>query len=76
MGGNVWEWMEDCWSDEYGPKTPANGAPYGDGNCDGHVRRGGSWEDYPGDIRAAARVGGNTDDQSWGDGFRVAREME
>jgi formylglycine-generating enzyme required for sulfatase activity len=76
MHGNVWEWMEDCWSDEYGPKTPANGAPYGDGNCDGHVMRGGSWEDYPGDVRAAARVGGDTDDQSWGDGFRVAREME
>ena len=76
MHGNVWEWLEDCWSEEYGPKTPANGAPYGNGNCDGRVMRGGSWEDYPGDIRAAARVGSNTDDQSWADGFRVARAME
>jgi formylglycine-generating enzyme required for sulfatase activity len=76
MHGNVWEWIEDCWSEEYTAATPANGAPYLKGNCSGRVMRGGSWEDYPGDIRAAARVGSNTDDQSWADGFRVARTME
>ena len=31
---------------------------------------------YPGDIRAAARVGSNTDEQYWSDGLRVARAME
>jgi formylglycine-generating enzyme required for sulfatase activity len=76
MHGNVWEWLEDCWSDEYGAATPADGAPFGNGNCDGRVMRGGSWEDYPGDIRSSARVGNNRDDQSWSDGFRVARAME
>jgi formylglycine-generating enzyme required for sulfatase activity len=76
MHGNVWEWLEDCWSDEYTAATPANGAPYGNGNCDGRVMRGGSWEDYAGDIRSSARVGSNTDEQSWSDGFRVARGME
>jgi formylglycine-generating enzyme required for sulfatase activity len=55
MHGNVWEWTEDCWSDEYTADTPANGAPYLGDNCGGRVMRGGSWEDYPGDIRAAAR---------------------
>jgi formylglycine-generating enzyme required for sulfatase activity len=76
MHGNVWEWLEDCWSEEYTAASPANGAPYRGGNCAGRVMRGGSWEDYPGDLRAAARVGSNTDDQSWADGFRVARAME
>jgi formylglycine-generating enzyme required for sulfatase activity len=76
MHGNVWEWIEDCWSEEYTAATPANGAPYVKGNCAGRVMRGGSWEDYPGDIRAAARVGSNTDDQSWADGFRVAQTMQ
>ena len=76
MHGNVWEWVDDCWSEEYTAATPANGAPFRNGNCSGRVMRGGSWEDYPGDIRAAARVGSNTDDLSWSDGFRVARAME
>jgi formylglycine-generating enzyme required for sulfatase activity len=81
MHGNVWEWIEDCWADEYTAATPADGMPYGSAsnpevNCDGRVMRGGSWEDYPGDIRSSARVGNNRDDQSWSDGFRVARAME
>jgi formylglycine-generating enzyme required for sulfatase activity len=38
--------------------------------------RGGSWEDYPGDVRAAARIGSNKEDQTWSDGFRVARAAE
>ncbi len=73
MHGNVWEWVEDCWSDEYTAATPANGAPFLGADCGGRVMRGGSWEDYPGDVRAAARVGSGTDEQSWADGFRVAR---
>lgn len=74
--GNVWEWTEDCWSDEYAPDAPANGSPYLRANCGGRVLRGGSWEDYPGDIRAAARVGSNAEEPSWSDGFRVARSLD
>jgi formylglycine-generating enzyme required for sulfatase activity len=73
MHGNVWEWIEDCWSDEYSADTPADGRPYLRPNCGGHVMRGGSWEDYAGDVRSAARVGSGNDEQSWADGFRVAR---
>jgi len=76
MHGNVWEWMEDCWSDEYGADLPANGAPYLRADCGGRVMRGGSWEDYSGDIRAAARVASGAEEQSWSDGIRVARSME
>jgi formylglycine-generating enzyme required for sulfatase activity len=76
MHGNVWEWMEDCFSDGYGDDAPKNGAPYMKPECGGHVLRGGSWEDYAGDVRAAARVGSSRDEQSWSDGFRVARSVE
>ena len=75
MHGNVWEWIEDCWSDEYTAATPADGKPFVKANCGGHVMRGGSWEDYPGDVRSAARVGSGSDEQSWADGFRVARAV-
>ncbi len=76
MHGNVWEWVEDCWSDEYTAATPANGAPFLGANCAGRVLRGGSWEDYAGDVRAAARVASNKEDQTWSDGFRVVRSIE
>jgi len=76
MHGNVWEWIEDCWSDEYTAESPADGAPLLRENCQGHVMRGGSWEDYAGDNRAAARVGAFTDDAFPSDGIRVARSAE
>jgi len=76
MHGNVWEWVEDCWSDEYGTATPADGKPFLGANCGGRVLRGGSWEDYAGDIRAAARVASNKEDQTWSDGFRVVRAAD
>jgi formylglycine-generating enzyme required for sulfatase activity len=75
MHGNVWEWVEDCWTDEYGPASPKDGRPVAKGDCGGHVLRGGSWEDYAGDIRAAARVASETADHSWSDGIRVARDL-
>ena len=75
MHGNVWEWIEDCWSDEYSAANPSDGKPYVKAGCGGHVMRGGSWEDYAGEARSAARVGSGTDEQSWADGFRVARAV-
>ena len=76
MHGNVWEWVEDCWSDEYTAEMPTDGKPFLGANCEGRVLRGGSWEDYSGDVRAAARVASNREDQTWSDGFRVAVTFE
>ena len=76
MHGNVWEWVEDCWSDEYTPAHPADGKPFLGANCEGRVLRGGSWEDYAGDVRASARVASSREDATWSDGFRVARSIE
>jgi formylglycine-generating enzyme required for sulfatase activity len=76
MHGNAWEWVEDCWSDEYTAAHPADGKPFLGANCSGRVMRGGSWEDYGGDVRAAARIGNGKEEQTWSDGFRVARSLD
>jgi len=75
MQGNVWEWVQDCWNDEYGPSLPRDGKPALTGDCAGRVLRGGSWEDGAADVRAAARVASAVGDRSWSDGIRVAREF-
>jgi formylglycine-generating enzyme required for sulfatase activity len=75
MHGNVWEWVQDCWNEDYGPSMPRDGSPALTGDCAGRVLRGGSWEDSASDLRAAARVANAVGDRSWSDGIRVAREL-
>ncbi|MEY4878731.1 MAG: hypothetical protein RJB62_199 [Pseudomonadota bacterium] len=75
MHGNVWEWVEDCWNDDYTATMPADGSAWLEGDCSGRIMRGGSWEDYSGDVRAGARVASGVDEHFWSDGFRVARDL-
>jgi formylglycine-generating enzyme required for sulfatase activity len=75
MHGNVSEWVEDCWYDDYSAKTPNDGSPSPEGNCDGHVVRGGSWEDSDSELRSAARTGGDKSDRFYSDGIRIARSL-
>ena len=75
MHGNVWEWVEDCWNDTYTETKPRDGSAWLEGDCNGRIMRGGSWEDYSGEVRAAARVGSGADEHYWSDGFRVARDL-
>ena len=44
--GNVSEWVEDCWNDNYAG-APADGSPWTDGGCTRRVLRGGSWFNEP-----------------------------
>ncbi len=76
MHGNVFEWVEDCWHDDY-KGAPADGRAWlgNPAACGGRVLRGGSWEDSASELRAAARVGGAATDRSADDGFRVARDL-
>ena len=73
MPGNVWEWCEDCWHDNYNG-APQDGSAWTTGDGSQRVLRGGCWAYDPRGLRAAARVGLN-----WGvfrcghAGFRVAR---
>jgi formylglycine-generating enzyme required for sulfatase activity len=75
MLGNVRQWVEDCWSANPGP-PPAGGAARLDGDCGERVTRGGSYDDKPQDLRAAARAWETVDTRSQKIGFRVARAMD
>jgi formylglycine-generating enzyme required for sulfatase activity len=75
MHGNAAEWVEDCWHDDYTAAAPTDGTAWLEGNCDGRVMRGGSWEDSQTELRSAARLGEFKDQSSYADGFRVARGL-
>jgi formylglycine-generating enzyme required for sulfatase activity len=75
MQGNVSEWVEDCWNDEYTTAAPTDGSAWVEGDCKGHVVRGGSWEDSATELRSAARTGGAKDDRFYTDGVRIARSL-
>ena len=75
MLGNVRQWVEDCWSANPGP-PPAGGAARLDGDCGERVTRGGSYDDKPQELRAAARSWETADTRSQKIGFRVARAMD
>jgi formylglycine-generating enzyme required for sulfatase activity len=75
MHGNVIEWVEDCWHDDYTAAAPTDGSAWLEGNCDGRVMRGGSWEDSQTELRSGARLGEFKDQSSYADGFRVARNL-
>jgi formylglycine-generating enzyme required for sulfatase activity len=75
MHGNVSEWVEDCWHNDYSEKAPTDGSAWVEGNCTGRVLRGGSWEDSDVELRSAARVGEYQYNSSYVDGFRVARGL-
>ena len=55
MHGNVWEWVEDCWHNNY-EGAPSDGSAWtGGGDSDLAVVRGGSWYDDPRFLRSAVR---------------------
>ena len=72
--GNVWEWTEDCWNDDYSG-APADGSARRTGDCSHRVLRGGSWDDWPGNLRSANRYWFSAGNRDSGLGFRVARTI-
>jgi len=74
MHGNVWEWTEDCWNENY-RGAPVDGSVWKSGDCSRRVVRGGSWFDVPNYLRAAVRFGDRADKRINFDGFRVARTI-
>ncbi len=68
--GNVSEWVEDCWHEDY-QNAPVDGSVWQGGNCKRRVARGGSWDDYRGLARAAARFYDHPDDRDNFIGFRL-----
>ncbi|MDH4153933.1 MAG: SUMF1/EgtB/PvdO family nonheme iron enzyme [Nitrospira sp.] len=77
MSGNVWEWVEDCWHDNFGGASTDGSAwlDTHDGNCGQRVLRGGSWLDDPGTLRASLRGRDLTDFRNGLLGFRLVQDI-
>ena len=73
MHGNVWEWTQDCWHDNYSG-APTDGSAWVTG-CGANYRvlRGGSWFNYPAFLHSADRSRDRPDIRSYVNGFRLAR---
>jgi formylglycine-generating enzyme required for sulfatase activity len=71
--GNVWEWCEDGWHDDY-EGAPTNGQAWFESDKKELRRllRGGSWDDPPENCRSACRSNASRDDRYDGLGFRVS----
>lgn len=78
LSGNVYEWVEDCWHNNY-TGAPTDGSAWLEadgGDCKVRVFRGGSWLTGPGNLRASGRTGygpGNRYDLL---GFRLVQDMD
>ncbi len=75
MHGNVYEWVEDCWHENYA-RAPSDGTAWtGGGDCSRRGLRGGSWYDLPRFLRSAFRLWLTTGIPYFIIGFRVARTL-
>jgi formylglycine-generating enzyme required for sulfatase activity len=74
MAGNVFQWVEDCFHDNYNG-APIDGSAWITGDCSRRVVRGGSWNDLPQLLRSANRNWRSTVLRSYFFGFRVERTL-
>ncbi|PPT90894.1 formylglycine-generating enzyme family protein [Xanthomonas theicola] len=72
MGGNLSEWVADCWHSSY-RRAPADGAAWYNPGCRSRVVRGGNWANAPEQTRAAWRLMQDSDTTSARVGFRLVR---
>ncbi|GAB4190837.1 MAG: hypothetical protein Tsb002_19090 [Wenzhouxiangellaceae bacterium] len=72
--GNVWEWTQDCWNDNY-MGAPTDGSAWLTGNCDSAVIRSGAWSAVGASVRSAIRGSSFRNISSPNTGFRVARSI-
>lgn len=74
IGGNVGEWVMDCWHDTY-IRAPADGSAWVNPGCKLRVIRGGHWASAPDQARSAYRVSAQPDRRDARIGFRIARDL-
>jgi formylglycine-generating enzyme required for sulfatase activity len=75
MHGNVWQWVEDPYHDNY-DGAPSDGSVWEEGGDAGRrVLRGSAWNGKPGYLRSASRSWLSTGGRFTDSGFRVARTL-
>jgi formylglycine-generating enzyme required for sulfatase activity len=82
MAGNVWQWVQDCYHNNYNG-APTDGSAWTTGNCHGtleaedlqRVIRGGSWISGPLNLRSAGRFRNTFSSRGNLLGFRVGRTL-
>jgi len=74
MGGNVMEWVQDCWHDSY-VRAPDDGSAWVNPGCGRRVIRGASWSSTPEMSRSAFRISSRESATDARVGFRVARGL-
>jgi formylglycine-generating enzyme required for sulfatase activity len=54
MGGNIHQWVADCWHDNY-QGAPSDGSAWVESDCLSRVIRSGSWKNDPSYVRTSNR---------------------
>jgi formylglycine-generating enzyme required for sulfatase activity len=74
MHGNVWEWTDDCWHQNY-DDAPTDGSVWSGSasECERHTMRGGTWHGAVDYMRSAYRFRYPREIRTGGLGFRLAR---
>jgi len=74
IAGNVSEFVEDCWHQNY-IMAPVDGSAWVNPGCNRRVVRGGYWASAPEKSRAAYRIAAKPETYGPVVGFRVARDL-
>ncbi len=72
--GNIAEWVEDCWNDNY-RGAPDDGSAWRKGDCRRRVLRGGSFDSTALQVQTSWRFRYDADVPYYSNGFRVVREL-
>jgi formylglycine-generating enzyme required for sulfatase activity len=74
MAGNVGEWVEDTYHDDY-RRAPADGSAWESSDLSARVCRGGSWRSEPDQLGVTRRRSCSPSLQEDNLGFRLARGL-
>jgi formylglycine-generating enzyme required for sulfatase activity len=74
INGNVWEWVQDEWHENYNG-APSDGSAWEDGSSPDHVSRGCSWLCNTGFCRSSGRFKRKTENRLANLGFRLVRKL-
>jgi len=75
MHGNVWEWTNDCWHDNY-TGAPYDGSAWTEKKCRQKVLRGGSWTNEKENLRTSTRFRGFSIKKDHDIGFRLIQKIK